>query len=149
LGDELLVKSLLVAHPNLSATLSTAGRRQLAHAARNNDATAVRLMIAAGLPVVDVFSQHRATPLHWAAWHGNVEMIHMILERYPEIENRDNEYHDTPLGWSIYGSEHGWAPGKGDYAATVEILIEAGATLPDKVGGIAAVRKVLRKHGLR
>jgi ankyrin repeat protein len=149
LGAEPLVKSLLSAQPNLAALLSPAGRRQLAHAARNNDTTAVRLMIAAGLPVVDAFSQHHGTPLHWAAWHGNVEMIRMILARHPEIENRDNEYHDTPLGWAIYGSEHGWTPGKGDYAGTVEILFEAGAAVPDKFGGTAEVRKVLRKHGVR
>jgi ankyrin repeat protein len=149
LGDESLVNSLLAAHPNIAGTFSAAGRRQLAHAARNNDTTAVRLMIAAGLLVVGTFSQHHATPLHWAAWHGNVEMIDMILARHPEIENRDNEYQDTPLGWAIYGSEHGWAPDKGDYAGTVEMLIEAGAALPDKLGGSAVVRKVLRKHGVR
>jgi ankyrin repeat protein len=149
LSDEPLVKSLLAANPNLAATLSAAGRRQLAHAARNNNTTAVQLMIATGLPVVDVFSQHHATPLHWAAWHGNVEMIRMILARQPEIENRDNDYHDTPLGWAIFGSEHGWAPGKGDYAGAVEALLNAGATRPDKISGTAEVRKVLRKHGLR
>jgi ankyrin repeat protein len=149
LGDESLMKSLLAAKPNLFAPLSAAGRRQLAHAARNNNATAVRLMIAAGLPVVDVFSQHHATPLHWAAWHGNIEMIRMILARHPEIENRDNDYHDAPLGWAIFGSEHGWTPGKGDYPGTAEILLEAGAALPDKFGGTAAVRKVLRKRGMR
>nr|HEV7955097.1 ankyrin repeat domain-containing protein [Candidatus Acidoferrales bacterium] len=149
LGDESQAKSLLAAHPNLSATLSAAGRRQLAHAARNNNTTAVRLMIAAGLPVTGTFSQHHATPLHWAAWHGNVEMIGMILACHPEIENRDNDYHDTPLGWAIYGSEHGWAPDKGDYAGTVDTLLNAGATLPDKIGGSVEVRKVLRRHGVR
>jgi ankyrin repeat protein len=149
LGDEPLVRSLLAAHPNLSTKLSAAGCRQLAHAARNNDTAAVRLMIDAGLPVLNVFSQHHATPLHWAAWHGNVEMIRMILARHPEIKNRDNDYHDTPLGWAIFGSDHGWAPGKGDYAGTVQILLEAGAPLPDKLGGTTSVRKVLRKHGLK
>src|SRR5579864_3242426 len=57
LHDEPLVKSLLAAQPNLVAKYSPAGRRQIAHAARNNDTTAVRLMISADLPVVDVFSQ--------------------------------------------------------------------------------------------
>jgi ankyrin repeat protein len=148
-GDEALVKSVLAAQPNIAATLSPAGRRQLAHAARNNDTTAVRLMIAAGLTVVDVFSQHHATPLHWAAWHGNVEMIRMILACRPQIDNVDNEYEGTPLGWAMYGSENGWAPEKGDYAGTVELLLGAGAALPEKLGGTAAVRKVLRKHGVR
>ncbi len=149
LGDEALVKSLLAAHPNLASTLSAAGRRQIAHAARNGDMAAVRLMIGAGLPVVGVFSQHHSTPLHWAAWHGNVEMIRMILAQHPQIENTDNQYETTPLHWAIYGSEHGWAPDKGDYAGAVETLLEAGAALPEKLSGTAAVRKVLRKHGMR
>ena len=150
LGDEALVKSLLAAHPNLASTLSAAGRkRQIAHAARNNETTAVRLMLEAGLPVVDVFSQHHTTPLHWAAWHGNVEMIRMILAHNPELENNDNEYESKPLGWAKYASEHGWAPEKGDYPGAIETLLEAGAALPEKLSGTAAVRKVLRKHGMR
>jgi ankyrin repeat protein len=149
LHDEPLVKSLLAAQPNLTATLSASGRRQLAHAVRNNDLTAVRLMIAVGLPVVDVFSQHHATPLHWAGWHGNLEMIRMILARNPQLENRDNDYKDTPLGWTIHGSENGWTPGKGDYAGAVEELLDAGAVLPAQLKGTAAVRKVLRKRGVR
>ena len=48
LHDEALVKSLIAAHPNLAATLTAEGRRQLAHAARNNDSMAARLMLAAG-----------------------------------------------------------------------------------------------------
>jgi ankyrin repeat protein len=149
LGDEALVKSLLAANPNLAATLSPAGRRQLAHAARNGNTAAVRLMIAAGLPVVDTFSQHHATPLHWAAWHGDVEMIRMILSRNPEIDNTANDYEGTPLGWAIYGSENGWSPGTGDYAGAVETLLASGAALPDKMGGTPEVRKVLRKHRVR
>lgn len=149
LHDEPLVKSLLTAQPNLASTLSANGRRQLAHAARNGDITAVRLMISAGFPVIDVFSQHHATPLHWAAWHGNVELIRMILTRNPQLENTDNQYETTPLHWAIYGSEHGWAPDQGNYAGAVETLLQAGAALPDKLEGTSAVRKVLRKHGVR
>ena len=47
------------------------GGASLADAARDNDLRAVQVMLAAGWPV-DVRGQHRATPLHWAAWHGNV-----------------------------------------------------------------------------
>ena len=99
LHDEALVNSLLAHHPNLAAALPAAGRRHLAHAARNNDATAVRLMLAAGLPI-DTFSQHHATPLHWAAFHGNVEMVRLLLPHRPALENADNEYKGEPLGWA-------------------------------------------------
>src|SRR5437773_828360 len=73
-----------------------AGRRHLAHAARNNDLAAVRLMLKAGLPV-DAVSQHHSTALHWAAWHGNVEMVQLILQHQPEHENTDTEFKPTPL----------------------------------------------------
>src|SRR6185503_4307404 len=108
------------------ASLSDADRRQLAHAARNNQLTAVRLMLAAGLPV-DVRGQHGGTPLHWAAWHGNAEMVREILRYNPPLEATDAEFKATPLGWAEHGSKNGWHREKGDYGATGEALCHAGA----------------------
>jgi hypothetical protein len=146
--DEALVKSLLAAHPDLASTLSASGRLQLAHAARNNDPIAAGLMLAAGLPV-ESFGQHHATPLHWAAWHGQAELVRRILKQGGPIENADNDYGGTPLNWAIHGSINGWYAEKGDYPATVEVLIKAGALLPATPGGTDAVQEVLRRHGLR
>jgi ankyrin repeat protein len=148
LHDEAMVKSLLAARPDLATALPAAGCRQLAHAARNNNSMAARLMLAAGLSV-DTFGQHHATPLHWAAWHGNAELVRLILTYNPSIENSDNDYKVTPLNWAIHGSENGWYREAGDYPATVEALLGAGAIIPDKLGGTNAVREVLRGHGLK
>ena len=104
-------------------------------------------MLAAGLPV-DARSQHQATPLHWAAFHGNHEMIQLILGYGPPLEIRDADFEGTPLGWAVYGSEHGWFAQSGDYAAAVATLLEAGARPPEGVSGSAAVREVLRAAGL-
>ena len=147
LHDEGAVRDLLGQQPGLLTTLSESGRRQLAHAARNNDTVAARLMLQAGLPV-DTFSQHHATPLHWAAWHGNADLVRLILHHDPPLENRDNEFDGTPLGWALHGSEHGWHCERGDYAATVEALLQAGASLPAEAQGTSAVRDVLRRHGV-
>src|SRR6266566_6748022 len=130
-ADETAVKSLLADHAGLAANLSTAYRRQVAHAARNNNLAAVRVMLAAGLPV-DALGQHRATPLHWAAFHGNAEMTREILRYNPPLEPTDADFQGTPLGWAIHGSEHGWYCRTGNYAATVESLLKAGATIPGK-----------------
>jgi ankyrin repeat protein len=119
----------------------------MAHAARNNDTTAARLMLAAGLPV-NTFSQHHATPLHWAAWHGNVELVRLILGQQPPLEDADNDYKCTPLAWAIHGSENGWHRQTGDYAATVDALLDAGAQFTGKVDGSEPVRDVLRARGL-
>jgi len=148
LHDEAMVKALLAADPNLANALPPSGRRQLAHAARNNDSAAAKLMLAAGLPV-ESFGQHHATPLHWAAWHGNAELVRLILTYDPPIENSDNDYKVTPLNWALHGSQNGWYREAGDYPATVEILLDAGARLPDKLWGTEAVQDVLRRHGLK
>ncbi|MEO8426579.1 MAG: ankyrin repeat domain-containing protein [Verrucomicrobiota bacterium] len=144
LGDETSMNSLLAERPNLVAGLSESDRRQLAHAARNNDIAAVRLMLAAGLPV-DTRGQHRATPLHWAAFHGNAEMAGEILRYNPPLELTDADFKGTPLGWAIHGSEHGWYCRTGNYAGTVEALLKAGAKPPEKIGGTDAVKEVLRE----
>lgn len=148
LGDETTVNTLLVQHPNLAATLPVAEHRQAAHAARNNNLDALRLMLAAGLPV-DARGQHGATPLHWAAFHGHAEMARLILRYDPPLEQSDEDFHGTPLGWAIHGSANGWYRKTGNYAATAEALLEAGAKPPEKLGGADPVREVLRRYGVR
>src|SRR5207247_1030417 len=101
--DEATVKSLLTENPDLASNLSEAYRRQVAHAARNNNLAAVRVMLAAGLPV-DALGQHSATPLHWSGFHGNAEMAGEILRYNPPLEVTDADFQGTPLGWAIYGS---------------------------------------------
>jgi ankyrin repeat protein len=148
-GDETAVKSLLADQAGLAANLSAAYRRQVAYAARNNNLAAVRVMLAAGLPV-DALGQHCATPLHWAAFHGNAQMTLEILRYNPPMELTDADFEGTPLGWAIHGSEHGWYCQTGNYAATVELLLKAGAKLPEKkAGGTEAVKEVLRRYGVK
>ncbi len=142
LGDEALMNSLLAAEPNPVVGLRDEDRRQLAHAARNNNLNAVRLMLAVGL-AVDARSQHSATPLHWAAFHGNAEMIGLVLQKHPPLEVTDADFNATPLGWAIYGSEHGWQRETGNYAAVVEALLRAGAKPPKEISGSVEVRQVL------
>jgi hypothetical protein len=139
------VKSLLENNPKLSRSLAPAYQRHVALAARNNNLPAVRTMLAAGLPV-GALGQHHATPLHWAAFHGNVEMARAVLRYEPPLEQIDADFKSTPLGWAIHGSEHGWHCRTGDYAGTVECLLKAGAKLPEKIDGTEAVKEVLRRH---
>jgi ankyrin repeat protein len=133
-------------HLDVADRLSDSDRRQVAHAARNNETEVVRLMLESGLPV-DAQGQHQGTPLHWAAFHGNVEMAKIVLRFKPQLEALDADFKATPLGWAIHGSEHGWNRQTGNYAATVEALIQAGAKRPAALEGSEAVREVLRRHG--
>ena len=105
-------------------------------------------MLKLGLPV-DAKSQHGATPLHWAAFHGNCEMVKEILPFSPPLEATDADFHGTPLDWALHGSEHGWHARTGDYPASVEVLLQAGARLPEHLRGTDSVRAVLRGHGMK
>jgi ankyrin repeat protein len=148
LHDEAMVKELLAQQPKLSTTLTAAGRRHVAHATRNNDTIAARLMVSAGLPV-HVFSQHHASSLHWAAFHGNAELALLFINHHAALENSDNEFKGTPLNWATYGSRNAWHPELGNYPATVEVLLAAGARLPREISGTEAVQEVLRRHGMK
>ena len=147
LHDEAAVRSLLAQQPNLATQLTPSSRRHLAHAARNNDTMAARLMLEAGLPV-DIYTQHHATPLHWAAWHGNAELVVLILRSNPPLHDANNDYKGTPVDWAVHGSQNGWSRQTGDYAPTLEALLTAGAPLPGRIGGTDAVQAVLRLHGM-
>ena len=105
-------------------------------------------MLDAGLPVT-ARGQHGATPLHWAAFHGNAEMVRAILSHDPPLETVDDDYRGTPLGWAVHGSENGWHRETGSYAATAEALLEAGAAPPEKLAGAEDVREALRRYGVR
>jgi len=141
-GDKAQVRAVLREEPEIVRRLSDSQKRQVAHAARNNNSVAVRLMLAAGWPV-DALGQHGATPLHWACFHGNVQMAREILRYNPPLEKTDRDFTSTPLGWAVHGSENGWHCDTGDYPATVEALLKAGAKPLEKPGGTEAVRKVL------
>jgi ankyrin repeat protein len=104
-------------------------------------------MLAAGWPV-GATDRQGATALHWAGWHGNAEMAREILRYKPPLEVGDDEHHARPLGWTIHGSLHGWHRKTGDYGATLEALLLAGAihsTASEDFEGSDAVRDVLRR----
>jgi ankyrin repeat protein len=147
LGDEGLLRGLLAADPRLVQRLSAAERRKLPDAARDSNVAALRLMLESGWPV-DARGDHGATALHWAAWHGSREMVREILRFQPSLEIRSEEFDMTPLGWLIHGSLNGWHCETGDFAGTLETLLEAGAKIPDMPPSIKMsdpVRQVLAR----
>jgi ankyrin repeat protein len=147
-GDEAQALAIRREHPGVIERLTEGDRRLVAHAARNNEASVVRLMLECGWPV-DARGQHQATPLHWAAFHGNEVMAKAILRLGPPLEVTDADFHGTPLGWAIHGSEHGWHSKSGNYVGTVVALLNAGAKIPDVAGGTDPVREVLHRYGAK
>ncbi len=147
-GDLPLAKAAAKAGGIAAGNLAQADRRHLAHAARNNALSAVETMLAMDFPN-DGTSQHGATALHWAAFHGNAAMTKLLLRYQPALEAVDAAYNGTPLGWAIHGSREGWFRQKGDYALTARLLLEAGASNVERVAGSAPVQAVLRRFGAK
>jgi ankyrin repeat protein len=125
-GDEATVAPLLEAHPGLVATLPPRALQRLPIAALNDNLVGVRIMLAAGFPVGTI-GPHGATALHWASWHGNVEMVRELLAHAPPLELRESTYQKTPLEWAIHGADNGWHRERGDYPGVMKLLRGAGA----------------------
>jgi ankyrin repeat protein len=147
LGDTALFRALLARHPNLAETLSEDDRRRLPDAAQSNNTAGVRLMLEAGWPV-EATGEYDLTALGWASWHGNAEMVRAILRYHPQLERQDC-HEQTALGAALHGSENSWHRDTGDYAATVEALLDAGAKAPpltEDLEASEAVREVLHRR---
>jgi hypothetical protein len=79
-------------------------------------------------------------------FNGNAEIAREILRFRPPLELKSKEYAGTALGWAIFGSGNGWNRESGDYAGTVEALLEARAIVPPEAEALEpseAVREVL------
>lgn len=147
-GDEALAKSLVAKHPDLIAKQPPRAFRRIIGAAVRNNARAVGMMLAAGWPA-NIQGEKDQTPLHWAAFHRNAEMVRELLLHHALLEVEEQEFKGTPLGWALYGPRQGWRRDAGDYPHTVEALLEAGAKLPGPVDELQApeeVLEVVRRH---
>lgn len=151
LGDETQFRNLLAKRPDLSRTLTDDDKRKLVSAAESRNTNAVRLMLAAGWPL-DARGQSGGTALHWASWHGNLEMVREILRYHPSLDVRGDDYDMPPLGWALHGSENSWHRETGDYVGVVEALLAAGAKAPPLTAEVEvsdALREVLKRSAGR
>jgi ankyrin repeat protein len=148
LHDRGSVAALIAKYPDLAGHVSEDDRNAIAQAALENDSQAALLMLEAGLPAI-TNGQHRGTPLHWSAWHGNVALVRALLGADHLLEDTENDFHSTPLGWAMHGSENGWHRHTGNYPAVVEALLEAGAKVPETASGSDAVKEVLSRFSAK
>jgi hypothetical protein len=145
--DDARAEAILAADPQLVARAPPSALHQVADAARNNNLPAVRAMLPRGFPVT-ARSQHGATPLHWAAFHGNPDMVEEVLRCNPSIEARDRQYDGTAMDWLIHGALTPGGFSSGRHGACARVLLRAGvsfeeASLPT---GHDDLDRVLREH---
>jgi ankyrin repeat protein len=153
-GDRDTAQQLLVARPRLRDQLSDRDQAAIVQVAGSGHAVAaLRLMLELG------FSPHARngfgeTALHLAAAGGDTDTVRLLLEHGAELDARDDNYQATPLGYATVTSGDNEAGGRltGDWAATVRLLLDAGA---DRTGvwvdGMAPredVAEVLDRYGI-
>jgi ankyrin repeat protein len=128
-GDRPAATALLTADPGLVARLEQGELAALVLAAEAGNERAVTLMLDLGFPVDARRDDDGATALHAAAYAGSVPVVRLLLDWGADLEALDGQWHSPPLDWAVVGS--GQRPATSphpDWAATVRILIEAGAS---------------------
>lgn len=103
------VERLLARDPG---TLKPGGRwgNLIVRAAERGSGDVVEALIAAGAdvnihdePNTAIDSTSRYTPLHGAAWCGNLGAIEVLMRHGADVTVREEKYHGTPAGWADYG----------------------------------------------
>jgi len=123
-ADETRARALLAADPGLVERFGEEDKHALIAAdVRSEDA--VRLMHALGFDL-RWEGPWGGTPLHHATWHGSVEMVKLLLSLGAPVNPRDKQFGSSPLGWAAHGSAN-CRRADDDYAAIVELLLDAGA----------------------
>jgi len=93
--------------------------RPVGAASRNRTAVA-RLLLEAGCPAG--VRHEGATALHWAAYHGNADLVAALVERGAPTDVRDAEYQAAPRGWAEHGSGERRHRAGADYPRVLELL---------------------------
>lgn len=154
-ADEPGARAILEQAPDLVSNLPPGDLRLLADKADDGDLAAVQLTLSLGWPV-DAEGDWKGTALHHAAFWGEADIVQLLVAHGASLTVRHG-FNGTALSTAIFGSENcrtrtgGVAPGgdpdaatHGDYPRVVEILLDAGAPLPESDGGNGRVKEVLR-----
>ena len=125
-ADRSAAEHILAGHPDLRNRLTGQDRAVIVVAADWRPADAIALMLDLGFSP-NARDDDGQQPLHSAAYHGNAPAVRLLLEAGADVDARDDTFNGTPLAFATVGS--GEQAGKtGDWAETVRLLIEAGAS---------------------
>ena len=130
-NDATRAREMIARDPSLMTSLEPADRDALGFAfgfaLSQKNLDAVRLMLALGWPLTHE-GEWGGTPLHWAAWNGEVDVVRLLLEHGAPVNVRDSRYGSSPIAWCAHGSRFNERGNDEEYPAIVHLLIDAGAT---------------------
>ena len=129
-GREAEARQILSASPHLAHTGNPGEDRLLADMAGRNADWPVRLLIDAQASLTAP-GLDGGTPLHQAAWFGELNHVHTLLAAGAPLEVWCTDHSSSPLGWAVHGSrESGGASSRQEvYTAIVTTFLDAGARL--------------------
>jgi ankyrin repeat protein len=143
-------QQLLAAHPGLLSQLTVDDRAAVVDAAAAAPASVVAHMLELGFSPGDR-NRLGEQPLHTAAYHGNAEVVRLLIDAGADLDARDARFDGTPLAYATVGSgERAGRPG--NWAETIRLLIDAGASrddawVPGKPPGEEVIA-LLRSYGI-
>jgi ankyrin repeat protein len=156
-ADRQAAERLVASQPDLPSRVETEQQAvTMIRAAETGTIEAVKLMLDVGFQVSAHGGQPDHTALHAAAFSGSAKVAALLIERGADLEARDGNWDDTPLGWAVVGS--GMRPTdnpNADWLATMALLIDAGASLDgitldpdDEKPPSEEVAELLRRRGV-
>jgi ankyrin repeat protein len=121
--------ALLQQHPEYLRSTAT-----MFAAARQNRADVVAFLLDLGVSV-DVEDANGTRALHEAAYGDAPRVVALLLERGAEVDPRESQYGNTPLGHAVYGRRH----------RTIELLARVSRDVFELtwIGAIGRLRDVL------
>ena len=127
-ADESAVRALLAQSPDIVASLPPEQMRLIADAAWKHNTEAVRLMLDIGFDI-EARGSEDSTALNRAAVRGFADLIELLLARGADVTAK-NVHGGDALGACLWGAEN-FRDENGDYPASVQKLLDGGATLPE------------------
>ena len=67
---------------------------------------AIARRLAIGLESVDFAPQRGQTALHWAAYHGHLDVVRFLVEAGARTDRADEQWHSLPIDWAKEGQQH-------------------------------------------